>query len=44
MNMDYTSFAFYLFVPLLLVVYCVFPKKYRWIVLLAGSVWFYYRA
>ena len=41
--MNYISIYFYLFVGILLVVYYILPKRYRWFVLLAGSMVFYYR-
>lgn len=42
--MTYTSFGFYLFLPLVLVLYYSFPLRRRWTVLLAGSVCFYFLA
>ena len=39
--MTYTSLTFALFCLILLLVYYVVPKKYQWMVLLAGSVAFY---
>lgn len=40
--MSYASLKFLLFVLLLLIVYYCFPKKYRWTILLLGSITFYY--
>lgn len=39
--MTITSFSFLLFLAVLFVVFYVFPVRYRWTVLLAGSVYFY---
>lgn len=41
--MDYLSFAFYAFVVVSVIVYYIVPVRFRWIVLLAGSVYFYCR-
>ena len=40
--MIYLSFYFYIFVVILLLLYYVIPLKYRWAILLAGSLGFYY--
>ncbi len=40
--MSYASIEFLLFVLVLVLIYYVFPKKYRYIVLLVGSLIFYY--
>lgn len=40
--MLYLSFYFYIFVVILLLLYYVIPLKYRWVILLAGSLGFYY--
>lgn len=40
--MSYASIEFLLFVLVLVFIYYVFPKKYRYIVLLIGSLIFYY--
>ncbi len=42
--MTYTSFGFYIFVILLLALYYIVPLCFRWIILLAGSVIFYFIA
>ncbi|MDE7360283.1 MAG: MBOAT family protein, partial [Lachnospiraceae bacterium] len=42
--MTYLSITFYLFVAAALLVYYILPLKYRWPVLLLGSVFFYWRA
>ena len=39
--MQYTSLAFYMFLLAAVVLYYIMPVKYRWYVLLAGSVFFY---
>ena len=39
--MQYTSLAFYMFLLAAVVLYYIVPVKYRWYVLLAGSVFFY---
>lgn len=39
--MSYTSFFFLVFLLGVLVLYFLFPLRYRWIVLLAGSLYFY---
>ena len=39
--MTYTSIAFALFCLVLLLIYYVAPKKYQWMILLAGNVVFY---
>ncbi len=39
--MSYISFQFYLFLLILLLVYYIIPLKFRWQVLLAGSVSYY---
>jgi len=38
----YVSLNFYLFLVVLLLVYYVLPLRWRWWVLLAGSIGFYY--
>ena len=40
--MDFTSIKFLLYVVLVAVLYYAFPKKARWLVLLASSVFYYY--
>ena len=40
--MIYISFKFYLFLFLLLIFYYLMPMKYRWTMLLAGNVLFYF--
>ncbi len=40
--MAFISINFYIFLFLLLMVYYIFPIKYRWTILLAGSLLFYY--
>ena len=40
--MGYTSFSYFIFVFVLMIVYYVFSKKVRWCVLLLGSILFYY--
>ena len=40
--MNYTSLIFLLFVTLLMCIYYIFPKKFRWSILLVGSIFFYY--
>lgn len=40
--MSYVSLKYYILVVAALVLYYIFPLKFRWIVLLAGSVAFYY--
>ncbi len=42
--MTYTSFAFYIFVILVLVLYYIMPLQTRWAILLAGSIIFYFIA
>ena len=42
--MIFTSLKFLLFVSVVIAVYFVFPKKYRWIWLLAASYFFYLSA
>lgn len=42
--MTYLSITFYLFIAAALLVYYILPLKYRWPVLLLGSVFFYWRA
>ena len=42
--MTYMSITFYLFVTALLLLYYIIPLKCRWLVLLAGSIFFYWRA
>ncbi len=43
MKMSYSSPLFYIgFVPFLMIVYSLFPKKYRWIVLLLGNYVFFF--
>lgn len=41
-GMSYISFSYYVLVIVLLVLYYVLPRKFRWLVLLAGSGCFYY--
>ncbi|MBQ6221802.1 MAG: MBOAT family protein [Solobacterium sp.] len=41
--MSYTSWQYFAMILVLLPVYYLLPKKHRWIVLLAGSVFFYVR-
>ncbi len=41
--MSYIFIYFYLFVGILLVMYYILPKRRRWLVLLAGSMIFYYK-
>jgi alginate O-acetyltransferase complex protein AlgI len=40
-HMVFTSFNFLLFFPLLTLVYFIAPAKYRWLILLTGSYFFY---
>lgn len=42
--MTYMSITFYLLVLAAAALYYLFPLKYRWLVLLAGSVYFYWQA
>ena len=42
--MSFTSFAFLIFVGVVVLVYYLVPLKYRWIVLLAGSYFYYLQA
>lgn len=42
--MTYTSLGFYLLVLLLLVLYYAIPLRFRWVILLVGSIAFYYLA
>lgn len=42
--MAYTSVEFYAFIFILLIFYYIMPLKYRWEILLAGSVVFYFAA
>ena len=39
--MSYTSLKFWVFLPVVLLLYRIVPLKHRWLVLLAGSVVFY---
>jgi inorganic pyrophosphatase/exopolyphosphatase len=39
--MSYTSGIYYILVIALLIIYYLFPKKIRWMVLLAGNIIFY---
>ncbi len=41
--MIYISLYFYVFVGGMVLLYYVLPKKFRWLVLLAGSIGFYYK-
>ncbi len=41
--MDYLSFVFYAFVAASVLVYYIVPVRFRWVVLLAGSMYFYCR-
>ena len=40
--MAYISALYYLFVIILLIFYYMLPLRYRWVILLAGSLGFYY--
>lgn len=40
--MVYISLLFYLFIVILLIAYYALPMRYRWLVLLGGSIFFYY--
>ena len=42
--MTYISITFYLFVTAVLLLYYILPLKYRWFVLLGGSLLFYWEA
>ncbi len=42
--MAYTSFWYLLFLTILVPVYYLFPKRFRWVTLLAGNVIFYLQA
>ena len=42
--MTYLSITFYLFVAAAALFYYILPLKYRWLVLLFGSLFFYWRA
>ena len=42
--MTYLSITFYLFVLAALLLYYILPLKYRWLVLLFGSILFYWQA
>ena len=42
--MTYTSFAYFVFLLCLVIIYFVVPKKVQWVVLLVGSYFFYYIA
>lgn len=42
--MTYLSITFYLFVAAAVLLYYILPLKYRWLVLLFGSLFFYWRA
>lgn len=39
--MNYVSINFYIFVVLCVILYYVFPMKYRWITILIGNIFFY---
>ena len=39
--MDYVSIEFYLFLAAVVVLYYIFPLRFRWLVLLAGSLGYY---
>lgn len=41
--MTYISFDFYLFVAVVCTVYYIIPLQIRWLAILIGSVWFYYK-
>ena len=41
--MTYISITFYMFVLAALLLYYILPLQYRWLVLLGGSVFFYWR-
>lgn len=40
--MVYISIGYYLFVAILFVLYYILPLRYRWTILLAGCLGFYY--
>ena len=40
--MNFISIRFYIFLILLLILYYIIPKKYQWLILLIGSIYFYY--
>ncbi|MDO4177435.1 MAG: MBOAT family protein, partial [Bacillota bacterium] len=42
--MSFTSFAFLIFVAITVILYYLVPKKYRWVVLLAASYFYYLEA
>ena len=39
--MSYTSLIYYVMVIVLLIIYYAVPKRFRWLVLLSGSIYFY---
>lgn len=41
--MTYISFDFYIFVAVVCIVYYIIPLQIRWLAILIGSVWFYYK-
>ncbi len=40
--MSFTTFSFLLFITLIFFLYYLFPLRRRWLVLLGGSLWFYW--
>ena len=40
--MNYLSWTFYIFVLILALIYYIIPQKFKWYVLLVGSIYFYY--
>lgn len=40
-QISYTSILYYFFLPFVVLVYYMLPKKHRWLILLAASVLFY---
>ena len=42
--MTYVSIEFYIFVLIAVLLYYMIPLKGRWIVLLCGSIFFYWKA
>ncbi len=40
--MSYTSLKFIVFIIGLMLIYYIFPKKYRWTIILFGNLYFYY--
>lgn len=41
--MNFISVDFFAFLPILIIIYYLFPSKWQWLLLLAGSVFFYYQ-